>query len=81
MKGSVAMDYKIIFIPKISDTFTFEREYETQEQAEAAMTAIADYTLMLHECSIMPDYSNCGMVYRKNGRSEWVEIGEDGEEL
>jgi hypothetical protein len=29
----------------------------------------------------MPDYSNCGMVYRKDGCGEWVEIDGDGEEI
>jgi hypothetical protein len=75
------MDYKIVFIPKVGGSGTFEKEYQTQDEAEAAMTTIADYTLMLHECSLMPDYSNCGMVFKKNGCAEWVEIGEDGEEL
>jgi hypothetical protein len=75
------MDFKIVFIPKVGETFTFEKEYPTQEQAESAMTAIADYTLMLHDCSLMSDWSNCGMVFKKNGCSEWVEIDGDGEEI
>jgi len=75
------MDYKIIFVPKLGEEFSFEKEYETREEAEQAMVAISLYTLMLHECSLMPDYSNTGCVFKKDGLGFWIEIDEDGFEI
>ena len=72
------MDYRIRFIPKILDPGVFEKEYDTLAEAETALEAVAQYTLALHELSLMPDYSNYGMVQRKDG-DEWVEIDGDGE--
>lgn len=75
------MDYKCVFIPAINGIEgVFEQEYDTSEEAETALNAIANYTLFLHETSLMPDYSNIGMVMRKDG-DEWIEIDGDGNEL
>lgn len=74
------MDYKAVFIPAVGQDGVFEREFATHEEAEAAMTSIADYTLFLHECSLMPDYSNTGMVMKRDG-DDWIEIDGDGEEI
>jgi hypothetical protein len=75
------MDYKVLFIPCFGDPSQFEKEFETHKEAETALNAIAEYTLMLHECSFMPDFSNTGMVLRKDDDGDWVEIDGDGEEL
>ena len=72
------MDYRIVFVPEIPGSGRFMKEYETQEEAETALEAVALYTLALHDLSLMPDYSNYGMVQRKDG-DEWVEIDGDGE--
>ena len=67
------MDYKCVFIPAINaNEGEFEQEYDTSQEAETALNAIANYTLFLHEVSLMPDYSNYGMVMRKDG-DEWIE--------
>ena len=70
------MNYKTIFIPVVGNYSRFEKEYETAEQAEAVLNAIADYTLLLHECSFMEETSNIGMVCRKDCDGDWVEIDE-----
>lgn len=75
------MDYKCVFIPVINGTgCEFEQEYHTSEEAETALNAIANYTLFLHETRLMPDYSNVGMVMRKDG-DDWIEIDGDGNEF
>jgi len=67
--------FKVLFIPKFFGAMDqFEKEFETQAEAEAALIAIAEYTLMLHECSLMPDFSNTGMVLKKDNEGDWVEI-------
>jgi hypothetical protein len=84
MEDRMILDYKCVFIPAINGgkfaEGVFEQEYSTSEEAEAALNAIANYTLFLHETSIMPDYSNCGMVMRREG-DDWVEIDGDGNEI
>ena len=75
------MNYKVLFIPKFGDDAQFEKEFETQAEAETALVSIAEYTLMLHECSLMPDYSNTGMVLFKDSDGDWVEIDGDGLEI
>lgn len=75
------MEYKCVFIPEIEGIGSvFEQEYDTSQEAETALNAIANYTLFLHEVRLMPDYSNRGMVMRKDG-DEWIEIDGDGNEF
>lgn len=74
------MDYKAVFIPAVGQDAVFEQEFKTSEEAEAAIMAIANYTLFLHEVSLMPDYSNCGMVMKRDG-DDWIEIDGDVEEI
>ena len=78
MKGHNA--FKVIFTPAITDEAEFVKEYNTMNDAFVALNAIADYTLLLHETSLMPDFSNMGAVY-KNTPDEWVEIDEYGQEI
>jgi len=75
------MNYKVLFIPRFGDGAQFEKEFETQAEAETALISIAEYTLMLHECSLMPDYSNTGMVLVKDSDGDWIEIDGDGLEI
>ena len=72
------MDYRIVFVPEITESGRFEKKYETHAEAETALEAVADYTLFLHDRGLMGDHSNCGIVERKDG-DEWVEIDGDGE--
>ena len=72
--------YQVWFNPCFGSDGVFEKEFETQQEAELALEVIADYTLMLHECSLMEDHSNCGMVLGWDG-DEWIEIDGDGNEL
>lgn len=74
-------NFKVFFIPHLGweeGEGIFEKECETHTEAELVLNTIADYTLMLHDCSIMPDYSNMGWISRKDGGG-WVEI--DGNDL
>ena len=75
MKG-----HKDFLLIKISNGAEFIKEYDTLHDAVTALHAIADYTLLLHECSLMPDYSNMASIY-KNTSDEWVEIDDDGLEI
>ena len=72
------MDYKIYFGKYSSDPGFFEKEFETQAEAEAALEAVTEYIFELHVFGLVPDHSDIGMVYRKDG-DEWVEIDGDGE--
>ena len=73
-------DFKVCFMPHIGETFLFEKEYETRQEAEVVLNAIADYTLMLHDCSLMPDYSNIGSVLQRTSDG-WFDIDADGNEI
>lgn len=76
------MNYKTVFNPGIeTNAGNFEQEFATHAEAEAALDAVANYTLMLHEHGLMPDFSNYGMVMRKDDEGEWIEIDGDDEEL
>lgn len=75
------MSYKVLFIPVIGFHNQFEKEFKTQAEAEAVLLSVAEYTLMLHECDLMPDYSNTGMVLVKDSYGDWVEIDGDGREI
>ena len=64
--------YRISFMPAADvSSYAYQEEFGNLETAKAALNSIANYTLHLHETSLMPDYSNCG----------WVEVFEDGEWL
>ena len=41
------------------------------ELADTILNSVANYTLMLHECSLMEDYSNYGIVQQKVD-GEWI---------
>ena len=73
--------YKVLFVPALGSEAQFEKEYETQKEAETALEAVSLYTLMLHECSFMDDHSNCGMVLTLDALGDWVEIDDDGDEI
>lgn len=75
------MNYKVIFIPAYGQEAKFEQQCKTIEEAEAILNAIGNYTLLLHECSFMEDFSNAGMVCKKDKDGEWVEIDEDENEI
>lgn len=77
----MAMDYKAVFVPALGASESFEKEYETHAEAEIALSAIANYTLMLHSSGLMADHSNVGMVMKRDDDGEWVEIDGDGNEL
>lgn len=70
-------NYKVVFIPVLGEDAKFEQECETSKEAEAILKAIANYTLLLHECSYMEDHSNSGMVMKKDEDGDWYEIDED----
>ena len=73
-------DFKIVFIPQVPGKFEFVKEYDELNEAVVVLNAITDYTLVLHKCSLMQDYSNAGMIYKNTG-SYWIEIDDDGNEI
>ncbi len=67
------MKFKVIFHPDFEDESIFNETCATLTEAKAALNAIANYTLFLHDKKFMPDYSNCGWIAELvNG--EWQEI-------
>jgi hypothetical protein len=72
-------NYKVVFIPKMGEQ-KFEKVCQTIDEAEQILESIADYTLMLHEASLMPDYSNMGYVLKRID-GEWVEVDADENEI
>lgn len=73
-------NFKVVFIPQIGGDCEYQSYHEDMGEAVSVLSAIADYTLILHECSLMPDHSNSGMLY-KDVAGEWVEIDDDGIEI
>ena len=71
--------YRFVFINIMGaeDNGVFTSEpVNSQELAEGQMNLVANYTLHLHECSLMPDYSNYGYIERFED-SVWMPIDED----
>ena len=72
------MNYQVVFTNLIGGGIlkSFRQEFSSPEEAEQALDLIANYTLFLHENALMPDYSNMGIVLKREG-DEWVEIDTD----
>jgi hypothetical protein len=74
-------NYQLRFTPALlSNDAEFVEEYDSLLEAVTALNAIANYTLLLHEASLMPDHSNTGEIYKNSG-DFWEQINEDGEEI
>ena len=71
------MKYKAMFVPYAGKAGQWEQEFNTIEEAEAALLAVSLYTLVLHELSIMPDYSNYGMVLVLDDDGDWIEVDDE----
>ena len=76
--------FKMVFIPSIDSSIsdnTNHNEYvsyhKTLDEALLVLNTVSEYTLMLHDNSLMPDYSNVGMLFH-NIDGEWVDIDEEG---
>ncbi len=72
-------EYRFIFDANLcggTDPFVGE-PVSSKELAEGQLNAIANYTLHLHETSLMPDLSNYGWVEQRDDNGKWVEIDED----
>ena len=68
--------FRVLFFPALEQGGEpFKQEFLTLDQAKTAKDTIANYTLMLHEQSLMPDYSNMAIIEQcVNG--EWVDVEE-----
>ncbi len=77
-KGERKKNYRGVFYPAISieDPVSFTGEYETAKEACQVMNALATYTLLLHDSSLMADYSNMGSIQQWID-DEWVDVDED----
>ena len=71
-------EYRFTFCPAIDRNLnSFVGDVvESKEIAENQLSAIARYTLHLHEIGLMPDYSNYGFIEKRDGGGEWEEMGE-----
>lgn len=49
----------------------------SKELAEAQMELVAQYTLHLHEASLMPDHTNYGFLEKRENGGLWEEVDED----
>ena len=61
-------EYTIKFHPMIGSIGTdehagFKKNYKTLKEADNALTAIAEYTLLLHDTGLMSDWSNLAEIY------------------
>jgi len=73
-------DFKIMFCASLETAIeAFEQEFDTYEEAKTALDIIANYTLHLHEESLMSDHSNYGSVYTMMTDGSWEEVHNDGE--
>lgn len=71
------MAFRFVFAPCFGDNRVFNSEpCQTKEQAQDQLDVVANYTLFLHECSMMVDHTNLGWIESEiDGR--WVEIDDD----
>ncbi len=72
-------EYRFTFDPQFQgDAAPFVGEpVNSQELAEGQLYIIANYTLHLHETSLMPDYTNYGFLEMRTDGGAWEEIDED----
>ena len=78
----MANKFRVLFIPALELTkaeFISETVF-SYEQAVAIKDAIATYTLMLHEHSIMKDFSNIALI-EECVDGEWLEADFDEYEI
>jgi hypothetical protein len=70
--------FRVTFDPCVDDSTTpfVAGEVETVAEAIMQLDLLADYTLLLHEKSLMTDYSNYGFIEEfVDGR--WVIVDDD----
>jgi hypothetical protein len=69
--------YRFKFAAVFDDRQVFNGEpCDTKTAASQQLEIVANYTLYLHECKFMNDYSNAGWIEQFID-GEWVEIDED----
>lgn len=70
--------FRVLFIPAIESGAKEHstNEFDTLAEANAVKSAIADYTLFLHDNVLMPDYSNAGWV-EQFVDGEWEEVEDE----
>lgn len=74
-------EFKIIFNPTIEHNISaFECEFCNYQLAKVVLNTVANYTLYLHDQSLMHDYSNIGLIVQMVD-GEWIEIDEEDELL
>lgn len=67
------MKFRFCFAPWLGDGIFFGEPCETRKQAEEQLNAVANYTLFLHECSLIDDHTNVGWIeHEENG--QWFEV-------
>ena len=71
--------YVVTFIPSIErENNGFAASTSSLREAKTILDTIANYTLFLHNNSLMKDYSNAGFITKFNEETkEWDEIDHD----
>ena len=73
------IEYRFTFDPQFQgdvDPFVGEA-VNSKELAEGQLNIIANYTLHLHEISLVPDYTNYGFIEQRIDGGQWETIDED----
>jgi len=68
--------YRVLFNACICDGESspyISKEYESYSEASSVLIEIAIYTLHLHDCDFMEEYSNYGVVQQFIGK-EWEDM-------
>lgn len=71
--------FRVVFLPALEIpgvTTHISSEYPTYDLATIVRNEIAIYTLGLHDCGLMPDYSNTAWIEHYFD-GEWIEFDED----
>lgn len=66
--------FRAVFYPRFGEDMVYHsKEVGSWDRANSILDEVANYTLVLHECSLMPDWSNIGWV-EQFVDGEWVEV-------
>ena len=71
------MNYKAIFIPVIGEDSSYEQEFRTFAEAEAALEILTEYTDYVNKDSKLEEAYSAGFVVEKDSFGNWVEMRED----
>jgi len=65
--------FRVAFMPALGRKMYHSKEVGNFELANTMLESIANYTLFLHDSSLMHDHSNTGWVEQASG-DDWILI-------